>query len=279
MSNILFIVWLKNYFSIVLLFFTVCILNRSCIVINSIPFTSGNRCYVRAPWNDKDLLCSNSPIEKLIVKYLILAPLSTFFYLPRKLLQIHIIDSDTDVEVQILSSNLVYLLNLHLPPSIPFFAYAINSKFPYQRLQPVYRRIQGKKDRSQIAIFTVGCFLKQTWNGYLKRIRKERRNFKLALSSLRNVAERISSRSSMQQACICAIERGWCRCNWQPCRAVCQPRLSAGSRVYRTSFQLLRGDDNDHRWLSSSSSTSSSSLSLETRLHDRNYCSCTLAKM
>lgn len=149
---------------------------------------------------------------------------------------------------QILSGNyLFYILNSHLPPSIPFFAYTINSKFSYQRLQPVHRRTQGKKDRSHIAIFTVGCFLKQTWNGYLKRIGKERRNFKLALSSLRNVAERISSRSSMQQACICAIERGWCRCNWQPCRAVCQPRLSAGSRVYRTSFQLLRGNDNDHR--------------------------------
>lgn len=151
-------------------------------------------------------------------------------------------------DYQILSGNyLVYILNSHLPPSIPFFAYAINSKFSYQRLQPVHRRTQAKKDRSHIAIFTVGCFLKHTWNGYLKRIRKERRNFKLALSSLRNVAERISSRSSMQQACICAIERGWCRCNWQPCRAVCQPRLSAGSRVYRTSFQLLHGDDNDRR--------------------------------
>lgn len=140
---------------------------------------------------------------------------------------------------QILPSNyLVYILNSHFPPSIPFFAYAINSKFSYQRLQPVYRRTQGKKDRSHITIFTVGSFLKQSWNGYLKRIIEERRNFKLALSSLRNVAERISSRSSMQQACICAIERGWCRCNWQPCRAVCQPRLSAGSRVYRTSFSF-----------------------------------------
>lgn len=63
---------------------------------------------------------------------------------------------------------------------------------------------------------------------------KERRLENFETRASRNVTERISSRSSMQQACICAIER--CRCNWQPCRAVCQ--ASTFSRVSRVPNQF-----------------------------------------
>lgn len=169
---------------------------------------TGNGCRKRQPWTEnKNSSRSNSPVPKTKKK----KKRKTNYF---------------EIHITIPSTN---LLPLHLDSNSSFTTtYCKTLRRPLPRFYFHGRLLHFPSARAECKHSKEGKNVKR------KEEKKRRLEENFETRASRNVTERISSRSSMQQACICAIER--CRCNWQPCRAVCQ--ASTFSRVSRVPNQF-----------------------------------------
>lgn len=171
---------------------------------------TGNGCRKRQPWTEnKNSSRSNSPVPKTKKKKKKEKRITSKFILP------------------FLPPTFSLSTSIPIPPSPP----------PIAKLcaVPLLARFYFHGRLLHFPSARAECKHSKEGKNVKRKEEKKRRleeNFETRAS--RNVTERISSRSSMQQACICAIER--CRCNWQPCRAVCQ--ASTFSRVSRVPNQF-----------------------------------------